>query len=69
MAGSLAALHERDLAARMEEIDALMPLASPSEKDELTAEKMQLRDELQALGGRTLETIPVAARIRAIMHS
>ena len=52
VAGSLAALHERDLAARMEEIDALMPLASADEKDSLTLEKMQLSDELRALGSR-----------------
>ena len=52
VAGSLAALHERDLAARMEEIDALMPLASADEKDSLTREKMQLGDELRALGSR-----------------
>jgi DNA primase len=52
VAGSLAALHERDLAVRMEEIDALMPLAAPDEKDVLTREKMQLSDELRALGSR-----------------
>jgi DNA primase len=52
VAGSLGALHERDLDARMDEIDALMPLASTEEKDALTLEKMQLRDELRALGSR-----------------
>lgn len=52
VAGSLAALHERDLAERMEEIDALMPLADASEKDELTLEKVRLSDELRALGSR-----------------
>jgi hypothetical protein len=52
VAGSLAALHERDLDARMDEIDTLMPLASSDEKDALTLEKMQLRDELRALGSR-----------------
>jgi DNA primase len=52
VAGALGALHERDLAARMEEIDALMPLAAPEEKDALTLEKMQLGDELRALGSR-----------------
>jgi DNA primase len=52
IAGSLAAMHERDLVGRMTEIDALMPLASSSEKDALTREKMQLRDELASLGGR-----------------
>ena len=52
VAGSLAALHERDLSVRMEEIDALMPLAAPDEKDELTLEKVRLSDELRALGSR-----------------
>jgi hypothetical protein len=52
VAGSLAALHERDLAARMDEIDSLMPLAAPEEKDALTLEKMQLSEELRALGSR-----------------
>jgi DNA primase len=51
VAGSLAAIHKGDLATRMEEIDALMPLASSDEKDALTQEKMQLVDELRALGG------------------
>jgi replicative DNA helicase len=52
VAGSLAAMHERDLVRRMEEIDTLMPLAATDEKDVLTREKMQLRDELASLGGR-----------------
>jgi DNA primase len=52
VAGSLAAMHERDLAQRMDEIDALMPLAATDEKDVLTREKMRLRDELSTLGGR-----------------
>jgi DNA primase len=52
IAGSLAAMHERDLVGRMAEIDALMPLASSNEKDALTREKVQLRDELSSLGGR-----------------
>jgi hypothetical protein len=47
---SLAAIHERDLVDRMVEIDALMPLASSGEKDALTREKVQLRDELASLG-------------------
>lgn len=50
--GSLAAMHERDLVRRMEEIDSLMPLAATEEKDGLTREKMRLRDELSALGSR-----------------
>jgi DNA primase len=49
---SLSAMHERDLVGRMTEIDGLMPLASSSEKDALTREKMQLRDELASLGRR-----------------
>jgi DNA primase len=52
VAGSLAAMHERNLVGRMAEIDALMPLASSTEKDALTREKVQLRDELASLGGR-----------------
>ena len=51
VAGSLAAIHKGDLARRMEEIDALMPLAASTEKDALTREKVQLRDELRSLGG------------------
>jgi DNA primase len=51
VAGSLAAIHKGDLARRMEEIDALMPLAANEEKDALTREKVQLRDELRSLGG------------------
>lgn len=50
--GSLAAIHERDLTRRMEEIDALMPLAGSDEKDVLTGEKVRLRDELRSLGSR-----------------
>ncbi|MFL5605861.1 MAG: DNA primase [Gemmatimonadaceae bacterium] len=49
---SLSAMHERDLVGRMAEIDALMPLASSGEKDALTREKVQLRDELASLGRR-----------------
>ena len=51
-AGSLAALHERDLTRRMEEIDRLMPLADTAEKDELTREKMETARELRRLGSR-----------------
>ncbi len=50
--GSMAAMHERAFARRMEEIDALMPLADTDEKDVLTREKVQLRDELLRLGSR-----------------
>jgi hypothetical protein len=52
VAGSLGAMHERDLVARMEEIDGLMPLAGTDQKDDLTREKMRLRDELHSLGSR-----------------
>lgn len=51
VAGSLAAIHKGDLARRMEEIDALMPLAANDEKDALTQEKMQLVEQLHSLGG------------------
>ena len=51
VAGSLAAIHKGVLATRMEEIDALMPLAASDEKDALTQEKMQLVEELRSLGG------------------
>ena len=52
VAGSLVAIHERDLTGRMEAIDALMPLASADEKDVLTREKVHLRDELRSIGSR-----------------
>ena len=51
VAGSLRAIHKGDLARRMEEIDALMPLAANDEKDVLTQEKMQLVEEMRSLGG------------------
>jgi DNA primase len=50
--GSLAAMHERELAERMSDIDRELPLASSAEKDELTREKMRLTEELRRLGGR-----------------
>jgi DNA primase len=50
--GSLAAMHERELAERMTEIDRELPLANSDEKDELTREKMRLTEELRRLGGR-----------------
>lgn len=52
VAGSLVAIHERDLTGRMEAIDALMPLASADEKDVLMREKVHLRDELRSIGSR-----------------
>jgi hypothetical protein len=48
--GSLAVLQVRGLTRRMAEIDSLMPLATDEEKDALTQEKVQLRDELNSLG-------------------
>ena len=53
IAGSLVAMHERELTDRMAEIDREMPLASDGEKDVLIAEKDRLRRELKALGGRS----------------
>ena len=53
VSGSLAAMHERDLVERMEEIDRLMPLAAAAEKDGLSMEKVRLRDELSRLGARS----------------
>jgi DNA primase len=44
------ALLARDIAARMSEIDRLTPLATDSQKDELTREKTRLAGELRALG-------------------
>ena len=49
--GSLSAMHERNLTERMSEIDREMPIASDSQKDELTREKMALFKELGTLGG------------------
>ena len=51
--GSLALLHERQLAERMSEIDRELPLANSEEKDQLTREKMNLTAELRRLGGRS----------------
>ncbi len=52
VAGSLSAMHERNLTDRMAEIDREMPIASEGQKDELTAEKVKLTEELRRLGGR-----------------
>jgi hypothetical protein len=52
VAGSLTMMHERDLADRMGEIDRLLPISAPEEKDDLTREKMRLRAELASLGAR-----------------
>ncbi len=52
VAGSLAAMNERDLTRRMSEIDRELPIASESQKDDLTREKMGLTVELRRLGGR-----------------
>jgi DNA primase len=48
--GSLAALYERDLTSRLEEIDALMPLAADAEKDVLLREKLALAELLRSIG-------------------
>jgi Rad3-related DNA helicase len=48
--GSLAALYERDLTTRLEEIDALMPLAADAEKDVLLREKQALAELLRSIG-------------------
>lgn len=53
VSGSLALLHERQLAERMSEIDRELPLANSEEKDQLTREKMSLTAELRRLGGRS----------------
>ena len=47
---SINALLSRGIAERLSEIDRLLPLADPDEKDELIAEKRRLAAELQALG-------------------
>ena len=52
VAGSLSAMHERNLTERMSEIDRELPIASESQKDELTREKVTLTKELRRLGGR-----------------
>ena len=52
VAGSLAAMNERDLTRRMSEIDRELPIASEEQKDALTREKMALTVELRRLGGR-----------------
>jgi hypothetical protein len=52
VSGALAAMHERELAERMREIDRELPLANSEEKTELTKEKMRLTEELRRLGGR-----------------
>ncbi|MBC7670952.1 MAG: hypothetical protein H7247_00910 [Polaromonas sp.] len=51
VSGSLSAMHERNLTERMSEIDREMPIASDTQKDELTKEKMALFKELGSLGG------------------
>ena len=53
VSGSLALMHERELTERLAEIDRELPLASSVEKDELTREKIRLRDELRRLGSRS----------------
>jgi DNA primase len=49
---SLAALRVREMETRLEEIDRLLPLAAGEEKDVLIVEKIKLRRDVQALGGK-----------------
>jgi DNA primase len=51
VAGSIALLQQRDLAERMGEIDRLLPISRPEEKDDLMMEKARLRAEIASLGG------------------
>jgi DNA primase len=51
VAGSIALLQQRDLAERMGEIDRLLPISRPEEKDDLMMEKARLRAEIATLGG------------------
>jgi DNA primase len=48
--GSVSAIMSRQLDARLTEIDRVMPLARPDEKDDLIREKERLLREMQALG-------------------
>ena len=48
--GSISAIAARDLDARLTDIDRVMPLAAPDEKDDLIREKEQLLKQMQALG-------------------
>ncbi|MEP6732530.1 MAG: DNA primase [bacterium] len=52
VAGSISAMHERNLTERMSEIDRELPIASDAQKDELTREKVELTKELRRLGGQ-----------------
>ena len=49
---SLATLRVREMETRLAEIDRLLPLAGGEEKDVLIGEKMKLRQDVQALGGK-----------------
>lgn len=49
---SLATLQVREMETRLAEIDRLLPLAGGDEKDVLIGEKMKLRRDVQALGGK-----------------
>jgi hypothetical protein len=49
---SLAALRVREMETRLAEIDRLLPLAAGEEKDVLIVEKIKLRRDVQALGGK-----------------
>jgi DNA primase len=48
--GSLNTIASRDLDARLTDIDRVMPLAAPDEKDDLIREKERLLRQMQALG-------------------
>ena len=50
LGASIKKLEARPYKARLAEIDRLLPLAGVEDKDNLTAEKRQLRDKLVALG-------------------
>ncbi|HEY9230408.1 MAG TPA: hypothetical protein VIP11_27395 [Gemmatimonadaceae bacterium] len=48
--GSINAMLSRSIAARMTEIDRLLPLVESGEKDDLIREKRRLAGEINALG-------------------
>ncbi|MEO8333849.1 MAG: DNA primase [bacterium] len=50
VAGSLSAMHERNLTERLSEIDREQPIATGEQKDDLLREKMKLAKELRELG-------------------
>ncbi len=52
IAAAFADMHKKDIARRMEEIAAMMPLAGSEDKDALNMEKARLRNELVRLGSQ-----------------